>query len=255
MVSAIKEISISNGHDPRDFTLVAYGGAGPMHAVAVAAEMEITRVLVPVAPGNFSAYGSLISDLRLDFVRTHLLDTADTSMEDLESTFGDMEEHCRDAFAREGFDATGVVMHRALAMRFAGQAWELPVTLPPGTASLAEVESLFRDAYQQRYDSTSQAAIEIVNFRLAGVLPVPKPAPQAMAAVGVDPPVNMRDVCFDDALQATPVYWREDLPAGWHTVGPAIVEEMGAVTVIPPGWAARCVDTGELLLDRELRDA
>ena len=255
MVSAIKEISISNGHDPRDFTLVAYGGAGPMHAVAVAAEMEITRVLVPVAPGNFSAYGSLISDLRLDFVRTHLLDTADTSMEDLESTFGDMEAHCRDAFAREGFDATGVVMHRALAMRFAGQAWELPVALPPGAASLAEVESLFRDAYQQRYDSTSQAAIEIVNFRLAGVLPVPKPAPQAMAAVGVDPPVNMRDVCFDDALQASAVYWREDLPAGWHTAGPAIVEEMGAVTVIPPGWTARCVDTGELLLDRELRDA
>jgi len=141
MVSAIKEISISKGHDPRDFALVAYGGAGPMHAALVADELEISRVLVPVAPGNFSAYGSLISDLRRDYVRTQLLEASAASFADLERAFAAMEAECREEFEQEGFDPASVVMERALAMRFAGQAWELPVALAPDTDSLAKVEA------------------------------------------------------------------------------------------------------------------
>jgi len=251
MVSAIKEISISKGHDPRDFTLVAYGGAGPMHAALVADEIEISRVLVPVAPGNFSAYGSLISDLRVDFVRTRLLDTARTSVGDVEDTFRSMEAECRAAFAREGFEAAGVIMERALAMRFAGQAWELPVTLGTGIGTLAEVEALFRTAYEQRYGSTSKAAVEIVNFRITGTLPVPRPAPASRASTGSAAAPQTRQVRFEGVPRTTPVRWRDDLPADWHARGPTIVEEMGAVTVVPPGWAARRLDTGELLLERE----
>ena len=251
MVSAIKEISISKGHDPRDFALVAYGGAGPMHAALVADEIEISRVLVPVAPGNFSAYGSLISDLRRDYVRTHLLDASAASFEDLEQIFASMEEECREEFAQEGFDPLSVTMERGLAMRFAGQAWELPVTLAAETASLAEVEALFRAAYERRYGSTSKAMVEIVNFRLAGVLPVPKPELARRSEARPGKQAEARSVRFDGAQTPTPVYRREDLPQDWRAEGPAIVEEMGAVTVVPPRWTARRLASGELLLERE----
>jgi len=251
MVSAIKEISISKGHDPRDFALVAYGGAGPMHAAFVADELEIARVVVPVAPGNFSAYGSLISDLRRDYVRTQLLDASAASFEGLEQTFASMEVECREEFAQEGFDPASVVMERALAMRFAGQAWELPVTLAPDTDSLPKVETLFRAAYERRYGSTSKAAIEIVNFRLAGVLPVAKPEPARRTHGTPDGRPQLRPVRFEGAQAETPIHWREDLPGGWRADGPAIVEEMGAVTVVPPRWTARRLDSGELLLERE----
>lgn len=250
MVSAIKEISISKGHDPRDFALVAYGGAGPMHAALVADEMEISRVLVPVAPGNFSAYGSLISDLRRDYVRTQLLDASAASFDDLERTFASMEAECREEFAQEGFDPASVTMERGLAMRFAGQAWELAVTLASDTDSIAKVEALFRAAYERRYGSTSKAAIEIVNFRLAGVLPVPKPEP-ARRDTGPSRRAEARSVRFEGWQTPTPVHWREGLPQDWRAEGPAIVEEMGAVTVVPPRWMARRLDTGELLLERE----
>lgn len=250
MVSAIKEISISKGHDPRDFALVAYGGAGPMHAALIADEMEISRVLVPVAPGNFSAYGSLISDLRRDYVRTQLLETSAASFDDLERTFAAMEAECRDEFAREGFDPAAVRIERGLAMRFAGQAWELPVALPPDADSIAKVEALFRAAYERRYGSTSKSAIEIVNFRLAGVFPVPKPEPDRRADGKPGRRPEVRQARFDGAWTPTPVHWRDDLPEGWRTEGPVIVEEMGAVTVVPPRWTARRLASGELLLER-----
>ena len=91
MVSAIKEISIANGHDPRDFTLLAYGGAGPMHAAAIADELEMTRVLVPVGPGNFAAFGSLISDLRRDYARTRTVNLATAAWSDLDAAFAEIE--------------------------------------------------------------------------------------------------------------------------------------------------------------------
>ena len=102
MVGAIKEISIAKGHDPRDFTLVAYGGAGPMHAAFIAEELDMTRVLVPPAPGNFSAFGSLISDLRRDYVRTRLIPTRDGDFADVERMFGALEDEARRELTGEG---------------------------------------------------------------------------------------------------------------------------------------------------------
>ncbi len=130
MVSAIKEISIANGHDPRDFTLLAYGGAGPMHAAAIADELEMTRVLVPVGPGNFAAFGSLISDLRRDYARTRTVNLATAAWSDLNAVFAEIEARAREDLLAEGVPADRFVLSRAAGMRYLGQSWELHVELP-----------------------------------------------------------------------------------------------------------------------------
>ncbi len=252
MVSAIKEISIAKGYDPRDFALLAYGGAGPMHGALIAEELEIPRVIVPVAPGNFSAFGSLISDLRREYVRTRLLPTRSTAFAEVERTFGDLERDARADMAREGIPPERVAIRRALGMRYVGQSWELLVRVPPGADSMGALEEAFHQAHERRYGHASRNAAEIVNFRVSAIGTIPKPAPTRWPA-GRDLAAarrTARPVYFHGEFVPTPVYRRERLPGGARVAGPAIVEEMGATTVIPPGWAARVGEWGELVLER-----
>jgi len=178
MVGAIKEISIARGHDPREFVLVAYGGAGPMHAAFIAEELEMARVMVPPAPGNFSAFGSLISDVRRDYVRTRLTPTRDADLADVERTFADLEHEARGQLAAEGIAPQRVSMVRALGMRYVGQSWELLVRVPAGADSMATLERAFHDAHERRYGHATAGASEIVNFRLTAIGAVPKPPPR-----------------------------------------------------------------------------
>jgi N-methylhydantoinase A len=252
MVSAIKEISIAKGHDPRDFVLVAYGGAGPMHAAFIAEELEMPRVIVPPAPGNFSALGSLISDLRRDYVRTRLIPTHDGRLADVERNFEELTaEACRD-LAIEGIPPERISTVRALGMRYVGQSWELLVRVEPGLDSIAALEAAFRAVHERRYGHASEGAIEIVNFRLTAIGGVPKPAParwpetgSVAGALRVERPLRIGG----EAVHA-PVYARERLPRGAVVAGPAVIEEMGATTVVPRGWTATVGTWGELTLTR-----
>jgi N-methylhydantoinase A len=253
MVSAIKEISIARGHDPRDFALVAYGGAGPMHAALLADELEMTRVVVPPAPGNFSAFGSLISDLRRDYVQTRLVRTRSGDDAAVSRVFAELEQAARADLRAEGLADPDITLVRALGMRYVGQSWELLVRAEAETpVTLAALEAAFHRAHEQRYGHATPREAEIVNFRLTGVGAVPKPAPARWTLGGALAQAQRteREVTFDRAPRRVPVYRRERLPGAVPITGPAVVEEMGSTTIIPPGWVAVVGGWGELVLER-----
>jgi N-methylhydantoinase A len=220
MVSAIKEISIANGYDPRDFALLAYGGAGPMHATAIADELEMTRVLVPVGPGNFAAFGSLISDLRRDYARTRTVNLATADWGELDAVFAEIEAQARRDLLAEGVPPERIALSRAGGMRYLGQSWELQVELPEAVESVAGMQAAFADVHDRRFGSIADAAL------------------------------GPRPVWFDGEWFDTPVYDRARLPAQARLSGPLVVEEGGATTIVPPHWSVVVLDHGELLLER-----
>jgi N-methylhydantoinase A len=259
MTSAIREISIQRGHDPRDFTLIAFGGAGPMHAVALAEEIGLPRVLVPRHPGNFSALGLLASDIKHDDVRTRVGTLRERAAQ-LPALFAEMELGARRQLEIEGFDAGAQRLLRSLDLRYRGQAFELNVTLPEAAvaaagAGLAEVEDAFHRAHRAAYGHENRdATVELVNARLTAYGVVPKPAADRYrsAATSLDDAlIERRRVWFGGAVAECPVWERDRLPERARLRGPAIIEEFGATTVLPPGWTASVDEPGNLLLARE----
>jgi len=252
MVSAIKEISIAKGHDPRDFVLLAYGGAGPMHAALIAEEVEIPRVLVPTAPGNFSAFGSLISDLRHDHVRTRLVNTRRGAFAEVQEIFAELEAEARATLEREGIPPDRVELGRALGMRYVGQSWELLVRVPDGADSMTALEEAFHRTHERRYGHATGTAAEIVNFRVTAVGVIAKPSLPRWSVTGhlAEARRAERPVYFEGGFLSVPVYQRDRLPAGGRFAGPAIVEEMGSTTVVPPRWTGTVGAWGELMLER-----
>jgi N-methylhydantoinase A len=261
MVSAIKQISIANGHDPRDFVLLAYGGAGPMHAAAIADELEISRILVPLGPGNFAAFGALISDIRLDYARTRTMQLDDRAVGEIAATFSDMEQEARDNLRAEGVADTQAEISRALGMRYLGQSWELVVDLPDtlddagagaGPGWSERLIALFAEVHDRRFGHRSGGAVEIVSFRLAAVgrLAKPRLPPLPTAAARSTPPVAKRQVYFGTRFEECAVHARESLRLDEVVAGPAVIEESGSTTIIPPGWMARTIGHGELLMER-----
>jgi N-methylhydantoinase A len=223
-----------------------------MHAVFIAEELEMPRVIVPPAPGNFSAFGSLISDLRRDYVRTQLTPTRRGKFAEVTGLFAELEREARAELAAEGVPPERISMIRALGMRYVGQSWELIVRLPAGVDTMAALETEFRQAHERRYGHASAGDAEIVNFRLAAIGAVPKPSPARWSVVGTLAAARReeRAVHFDGASQRVPVYERQRLPGGEAVPGPALIEEMGATTVIAPGWAGTVGEWGELTLAR-----
>jgi N-methylhydantoinase A len=252
MVSAIKQISIADGHDPRDFTLLPYGGAGPMHAADIADELEMRRVLVPVGPGNFAAFGSLISDLRRDYVLTRTLQLRVAVWSEVDRVFRDIETQARSDLLGEGVPAERIAMIRSAGMRYLGQSWELNVGIAASVASIEELIAAFSSVHDRRFGHRSGGAVEIVNFRVTGVGRVHKPTVPRWAVDGAvdDARTDVRPVYFDGAYRDTSVYARHRLPAGQGVEGPALVEESGSTTVIPSAWHARVLEHGEILLER-----
>ena len=257
MTSAIREISIQRGHDPRDFTLVAFGGAGPMHALALADEIGIPRVLVPRHPGNFSALGLLASDIKHDEVRTRVgaLRERWTLLPEL---FAEMESGVRRQLELEGFDTSQQHLRRTLDLRYRSQAFELSLPLSdetsPAQGSLAALEAAFHREHLAMYGHADEAAsIELVNARLSayGVVAKPTAARHEGGAGALDAAlIERRPVRFDGVTQDCPVWERERLPAGIELSGPAIVEEFGATTVVPPGWRGAADAHGNLRFER-----
>ena len=253
MVSAIKQISVAKGHDPRDFTLVAYGGAGPMHGTFIAEELEIDRVLVPTGPGNFAALGSLISDVKQDFVRTRtLLPRRLASFAEIADELDRLEAEAGRSLESEGVAPELFSSRRALGMRYLGQSWEIDVDVPPDMATVEELEAAFHDTHERRFGHRNDGETEVVSFRLTGIGRGGKPAFGAWRVPGdvAGARVETRSVFFGGRFFDTPVLARSRLPAGASHAGPAIVEEEGATTVVPPEWRFRVLDSGDLLMER-----
>ncbi len=252
MVNAIKLVSVRRGYDPRDFTLVAMGGGGPMHAAALARELRIGRVLIPISPGTFSAWGMLVSEPRQDFIRTRIVTSSDDNIEEIDAIFAEIEAESRDFMDAAGYPMDRLTLVRYVDMRYAGQ--EHTVRVPIGTEiDRADVEARFHDAHERAYTFRLDTGIEFVNFHITAVVAQDAPdlqkyAPQPGASLR---PKQVRRVAFDDGTYDTNVYERADMPAEEEVTGPAIIEEPSATTVIHPGQRAHIDPLGNLILELE----
>ena len=252
MVNALKLVSINRGYDPRDFTMVAFGGGGAMHACALAAELNIPEVVIPAHCAVFSAWGMLMSDLRRDYVRTRPLLLDETKADEIAGIVGEMENQACSAYLEEGIDAGSIYFERLADMRYEGQEHTISVSLPSGYTGPAEVRELigrFRDAYEREYTYRLDNEVEIVTYNLIAYAAVDRPRLAKVSgcediAAAVK---GMRIVDFDERgiCEAT-IFDRVKLPSGAEFSGPAIVEESGSTTVLFPGQSARTDEYGNL---------
>lgn len=243
MVNAIRLVSVRRGHDPRDFALVAFGGGGPMHAAAMAIELQIGTVIVPPAPGHFSAWGMLMTDLQLDVVRTRVLRSDEVDVPVLNEAWGELEVLALERFEREGHSGRAQVrIVRAADLRYKGQEHTVTVPAPSGRldeASAAELIARFHELHEQRYTFRLDAPVEFVTFRLTVIGTTRKPSlprlPKGNGTVS-GAIVTTRPVDYGDwGRLETPIYRRDRLLAGDAFDGPVIVEEPAANTVVFPG--------------------
>ena len=246
MAGAVREVSVHRGYDPRDFTLVGFGGAGPMHAMAVAEELGISRVLVPRLPGHLSALGQMLADLRRDAVAAWGGRVSELAIDTLRARARAMRE---DGAAK--LEADGMVRERqrhefTLDVRYLGQSFTLAIPWSPSDADWAPLRAAFDARHEETFGYADPANdVEIVNVRLVSIAEVDKPALDFRPREGGDPVVERRPVWFGE-WRDTPVLDRERLPAGSRIEGPAIVEEAGGTTVAPPGWTVEVDPSGAL---------
>jgi N-methylhydantoinase A len=205
-----------------------------------------------VGPGNFAAFGSLISDIRHHTVRTRTLQTRQVRFAEILGEFRRMEKEATARLAGEGVAGRDMRFVRSLGMRYLGQSWELEVELPREINSIGRLEAAFAEVHQRRFGHRNEDPTEIVNFQLAAIGQVGKPRHTGRGRRGTlkAARTGRREVYFSGAFRATAVYERERLPAGARLTGPAIIEESGATTVVPPRWRARVLAGGELMLER-----
>ncbi len=238
MADAIRTITVQRGIDPRDFALLAYGGAGPMHAASLADGLEIATVVVPRSPGTFSAWGMLTTDIRHDFAMTYFGDWARVAPDDLRSGFEQCEAAGRAQLREEGIAEGDMSFLRSVDLRYTGQEYFLNVALPAGEPDTAALRTAFDDAYREHYGhSQPMAGVELVSLRVAAVGRLDKPpTPPAPAAVVESP--TRRQVVFGGEPYDAEIRSRESIESGRSVEGPAVIEESSATTVVPPGWAA-----------------
>ena len=245
MQEAIKAISTMRGHDLREFMLLAYGGAGPLHAGRMAEELGMKGVIVPLHPGVYSAMGLLMSDVEHDFVRSRLTRLSETDEEAVEAVFRDLEARARTTLEAEGFGAHEIALQRALDMRYAGQGYELttPCSGPLQQGSLGALRKLFDETHKEAFGHTApDEPVEIVSWRLRGIGRVPPVSLPAAPRTGASLESALRErrkARFDGNVLDCPVYQRERLDVGASFAGPAIVDQLDCTTVVFPGQCAR----------------
>ena len=258
MIKGIRVVSVAKGYDPREFCIVAFGGAGPVHAAELAAELDIPRVLVPIAPGVTSALGLLMADMRHDYVRTVLstVDRADPG--DLDRRYVEMEAEALAQMKREGLPAQGVELLRLADARYLGQGFELEVPVAGGQLSpeaIAELAEGFHKAHAHRYGyANPENPVEIVNVRLTALARLPQPELTAERTDGATDPGQAldgyRQVYFNQEFLQTAVYDRSRLRPGDEITGPAVLEQLDSTTVVWPGQCARVDAHRNAILDR-----
>jgi 5-oxoprolinase (ATP-hydrolysing) len=259
MTQAIELNSVRRGYDPRDFTLVAAGGAGPLFACDIALELEIPRVLVPAHPGIVAATGLLATDLQHEFVATerHQLEALDR--ERLERRYEELVAQGVAQLEADGVQDDRRLLRRLADCRYAGQGYEVRFDVPPGSiddAWVAEVAERFHRAHESEYGHRFDARIEIVNVRVLAVGRVDALEPSELETGDGDSSraqTIAREVVFDvegrPEKRATPFYERDLLRAGDHIEGPAIIEQYDSTTVVPPGLTAEIDRLGNILID------
>lgn len=248
MADAMRTITVGQGIDPREFTLVAFGGAGPMHAVELARELDMTNILIPRFPGTFSAWGMLQSDIRHDLMVSHigLMSTLDEKV--LEAAFSELEDQGRQKLLEENVPERAMAFARSVDLRYQGQEYSINVPIEDGD-SVADILRRFHALYERRYGhSQPESETEIISLRLAATGQFEHGSASEFKAEEGDPQVGTRDVIFDGATHNTPIIKRARLAPGNPIASPAIVEEESATTVVPPGYTITIDTFGNMLV-------
>jgi len=250
MARIVRIVTVERGHDPRDFSLVAFGGAGPLHAAELAEVLGVQRVIVPQHPGVFSAFGLLAAETAWEHVVPVLKSTGELEDEELERAISEAVSRASKVLPGEPDEVRVIV-----EARYQGQAHELDVDVEPKT-SVKDVEEAFHARHEAVHGFRLDAPVEIVNVRAVAVARREPPRPEPLKEGGEENPdraVNeRREVYFEDeGFVEAPVFDRGRLRAGDEIEGPAVIEEYDSTTLVPPGWRARVHELGALILTRE----
>ncbi|MGE0746293.1 MAG: hydantoinase/oxoprolinase family protein [Rhodospirillales bacterium] len=259
MSYAVKGVTTERGLDAARFALVAYGGAGPLHAAAVARELGIARVVVPRAPGHFSAFGMLFSDLRYDFVRTWFTPLDEMKFDDMEALYATMEAEGIAAVRSAGLASGAATVARAADMRYVGQEHAVTVDLPAELFAARDrdaVKARFDAVHEVRYGTSAPSErAEVVSLRTTVAGPMKKPPLERIDTGTADPPpaarTGSRRACFAVAVGFvdTPTFARPALLAGNRIAGPALIDEYASTTVVLPGDSLTVDPFGNLVID------
>ncbi|MBM7855063.1 N-methylhydantoinase A [Desulfohalotomaculum tongense] len=256
MLNALKLISVRRGYDPREFAMVAFGGGGPMHAAALAKELGVSKVIVPVAGSVFSAWGMLMTDLRSDFVQTYIKRFNEVDLDQLNKEWKIIEEEALAQYQSQGIEQDKVIFSRYADMRYLGQEHTVKVPVPNGEMdeeTVKEVISRFHDIHEQHYTfKLEEAQTEIVNLHLVAFGTVQKPELYKLDKVGGNAEEALKEIrpvlYEEEGWIKTKVYDREKLAAEVTIEGPAIVEEQSASTVVYPGQSVTVDHYGNLII-------
>ncbi len=252
MAEAVRSISTERGYDVGAFPLVAFGGAGPVHAAFVAHDLGISRIVVPPYPGATSAFGLLLSNVRRDYMRSRLGRLDAVAPAEVEASLADLERQAVEELAREGFGPAERRCDFSLDLRYAGQGYELTVPLATRTFAANEVRAAFDRLHEERFGHAApNQLVELVSYRCQAIGLVPHPPHQRLSALPGTPDsrarLGERRAWFDGWVE-TPVYDRERLGAGDQLSGPAILEQYDSTIVVPPSFGLRCDASGNVVL-------
>jgi N-methylhydantoinase A len=255
MVEALRLVTVARGEDPRTFALVAFGGCGPVHAAKLAEELQIARVIVPSAPGVASAMGLLVSDLKRDYLRTRVNQIETVSARQVQAHFDELEATARAELAAENISPNQIIFERSLDLRYAIQKYELAVPIAGGPIAEAD-RQLWRERFDARHEQqygtrADDQIVEIVNYRLAARIPLPRPEAKRWPRAGEEPgqaAKGSRRAYFDGWVDC-PVYARDRLAHGHRIAGPAIIEQVDSTTVIHPGQNSHVDAFGNIVIE------
>ena len=254
MAEALRIVSVERGHDARAFSLIAFGGAGPVHAAALAEELQIPEVIVPPVPGAFSALGLVASDLKRDYVRTLYADLGSVEPARVAAMFATMEVSGQAMLDASRVPPERRALPRQADLRYRRQAYELTVPIAEGEITRGTLDAAMA-AFHAKHELTYGHAnrnepVQLVNLRLTAIGRLPS-LMLAQAGDSVEARTHLRNVWFaGTGFTPTWVHWRPGLSAGTVVTGPVIIEAVDSTTVVPPGWTARVDDTGFIRLTR-----
>lgn len=255
MAGAVREVSVHRGFDPRDFALLGFGGAGPMHVFLVAEELSIPQVIVPRFPGHLSALGQLLADLRHDFVVAWGGPLGEIDIADLQARAGAMRDESTARLIDDGFADDRHEHTFSLDMRYVGQSFTLSIPCDPLSTSWDELREAFHDRHEQTFGRADRHSdVELVNIRLFSLGLIDKPALKFGSVDAGDPVIETRQVWFGDNWTDCPVMDRTRMGAGESFHGPMIIEEAGGTSVVPPGWTVNVHASGSLDCRRSYDD-
>ena len=255
MAQALRIVSVERGHDPREFSLIAFGGAGPVHAVALAEELGIPEVIIPPAPGAFSALGLVATELKRDYARTLYVDLGSVAPERVADTFAAMEEAGAAMLEAASVPPDRRALVRSADVRYRRQAYELTIPVAEGkidSGVLRDLGSSFHARHEHTYGHANRAeAVQLVTLRLTAV---GRRADLRLARAGnpAAAKVREREVWFADCgFVSTAVHWRDGLLADTELIGPVVIEALDSTVVVPPGWRVAVDGMGYLRLGRQ----